>query len=233
MRQTQRLAPCGGHRPQCHASKEPPPRDDPHGRCLDPAKQRRRAENERGQVHRDQRRPERGTRFVLDHHPAPLGRTQPSYHVTVQAAISAGTSEPLGTKLISIQSRAEAMLKPIVIATGLLLASHTANAAAYDDAFAAYQKGDYQTALKLMKPLAEGGNVNAQYNVGAMYNENLVKQDYNEAAKWFQKAAAQGNVFAQVDLGVLYEYGHGVQKDYKEALRLFRLPPTRKTPPPS
>src|ERR1051326_3612736 len=106
------------------------------------------------------------------------------------------------------------MLKPILAATALLFASQAAYAAAYDDAFAAYQKGDYQTALKLMKPLAEAGNVNAQYNVGAMYNEHLVKQDFVEAAKWFKLAAAKGNVFAQVDLGVLYEYGKGVSKDY-------------------
>ena len=47
------------------------------------------------------------------------------------------------------------MLKPISIATVLLLSSGAAHAAAYDDAFASYQKRDYQTAVKLMKPLAE------------------------------------------------------------------------------
>ncbi len=53
----------------------------------------------------------------------------------------------------------------------------SALAAAYDDAFAAYQKGDYATALKLMRPLAEAGNVNAQYNVGVINREaeSLVK----------------------------------------------------------
>src|SRR5215472_5044405 len=114
------------------------------------------------------------------------------------------------------------MLKPILIASALLSFSGVVYAAAYDDAFAAYRKGDYETALKLMKPLAEAGNVNAQYNVGVMYNENLVKQDFAEAAKWFKLAAAKGNVFAEVDLAVLYEYGKGIGKDYNEALRLFR-----------
>src|ERR1017187_2778015 len=120
------------------------------------------------------------------------------------------------------------MPRLIAIAVILLFASGSADAAAYEDAFAAYQKGDYANALKLMKPLAEQGNVNAQYNVGVMYNENLVKQDYAQAVKWFQKAAAQGNIFAQVDLGTLYESGRGVKTDYKVALGLFRLAAEKK-----
>ena len=31
-----------------------------------------------------------------------------------------------------------------------------------------YYKGDYATALKEWKPLAEGGYINAQYNLGIM-----------------------------------------------------------------
>jgi TPR repeat protein len=74
------------------------------------------------------------------------------------------------------------MLRPILIAAFMLIASAGANAAPAEDAFAAYQKGDYPTALKLLKPLADQGNVTAQYNVGVMYNEALgVKADYLEA----------------------------------------------------
>ena len=32
----------------------------------------------------------------------------------------------------------------------------------------AYNKGDFATALKEWKPLAEGGYINAQYNLGIM-----------------------------------------------------------------
>src|SRR5690348_18489120 len=112
---------------------------------------------------------------------------------------------------------------PILFAA-LLSGMATAQAATpYEQAFAAYQKGDYPQALKLLKPLAEKGNVNAQYNVGVMYNEALgVKTDYAEAAKWFKLAAQQGNMYAEVDLGKLYESGRGVQKDYKEALQIGR-----------
>jgi len=79
------------------------------------------------------------------------------------------------------------MIKPLLISLSLMLACGSAYAAAYDDAFCRYQKGDYATALKLMKPLAEQGNVNAQYNIGVMYNESLVKPDYAEAAKCFRR----------------------------------------------
>ena len=34
----------------------------------------------------------------------------------------------------------------------------------------AYDKGDYETALKEWRPLAEQGNAKAQYNLGLMYD---------------------------------------------------------------
>src|SRR5260221_12553672 len=82
-----------------------------------------------------------------------------------------------------------------------LLMAGTAHGAAYDDAFAAYQKGDYALALKLFKPLAEKGDGKAQYNVGTMYNNSLgVKTDYVEAAKWHKMVAGQWTIYAQFDL---------------------------------
>ncbi len=38
-----------------------------------------------------------------------------------------------------------------------------------EDAEAAYAKGDYATALRLFRPLADQGNAKAQYNLGSMY----------------------------------------------------------------
>ena len=50
----------------------------------------------------------------------------------------------------------------------------------------AYYKGDYATALKEWKLLAEGGYIDAQYNLGIMYdNGKGVPQDYQEAVKWY------------------------------------------------
>ena len=41
----------------------------------------------------------------------------------------------------------------------------------YEDALAAYDRGDYATALRLMRPLAEQGNARAQFNLGVMYTK--------------------------------------------------------------
>ena len=84
----------------------------------------------------------------------------------------------------------------------------------FEKGLEAAERGDYQTALKLWKPLAEQGDPEAQHNLGIMYkNGNGVKQDYKEALKWFRLAAEQGYADAQYNLGVSYYYGEGVSKD--------------------
>ena len=60
--------------------------------------------------------------------------------------------------------------------------------------------------LQALKTKAEGGNAQAQRDLGAAYAKgNGVKQDYDEAAKWYEKAAGQGNASAQAALGELYK----------------------------
>jgi uncharacterized protein len=39
----------------------------------------------------------------------------------------------------------------------------------FEDAAAAYRKGDYAAALGIIRPLAEEGNVAAQFNLGVMF----------------------------------------------------------------
>lgn len=73
-------------------------------------------------------------------------------------------------------------------------ASDPAIAGPHEDAIAAYDKGDYVTALVLWRPLADNGNTTAQFNLGIMFsNGQGVAQDYTVAAVWFRKAADQGN----------------------------------------
>src|SRR5450759_670251 len=83
-----------------------------------------------------------------------------------------------------------------------------------DDATAAYALGDYATALRLLRPLAEQGNAHAQFNLGFMYDEGL--GNYAEAVKWYRLAADQGDAHAQSNLGLLYTKGQGVPQDYAE-----------------
>ena len=44
-----------------------------------------------------------------------------------------------------------------------------------------------------------------------------VAQDEKQALDWYQKAADQGFAKAQKNLGDMYFFGHGVDKDYKQA----------------
>ena len=87
----------------------------------------------------------------------------------------------------------------------------------------AYNSGDYTTALKEWKPLAEQGMVDAQFNLGWMYNFGKgVKRSYSIAAKWYHLAADQGHADAQYNLALMYEKGLGVTRDYKAAVVLYK-----------
>ncbi len=55
------------------------------------------------------------------------------------------------------------------------------------------KKGDCATAINECKPLAEGGYIDAQYNLGIMYdNGKGVLQDYVYAHMWANISASNG-----------------------------------------
>jgi TPR repeat protein len=98
----------------------------------------------------------------------------------------------------------------------------------FDEASAAYERGDYALGLKLFRELAEQGHQWAQRRLGSIYaGGHGVPQDYQEAVKWYRLAAAQGNVPAQYSLGLAYEKGQGVPQDYHEAMKWYRLAAAR------
>ena len=108
------------------------------------------------------------------------------------------------------------------LALGLLV--QPAAAGQFEDAAAAYHRKDYQTAIRLWKPLAEQGDAKAQYNLGVLDAKGRgVPQNYAKAVKWFYKAAEQGYAKAQNNLGIMYNKGWGVKKDYVQAQMWFRL----------
>ena len=89
----------------------------------------------------------------------------------------------------------------------------------FDKGLTAYNNGDYATALKEWKPLAEEGDVDAQYYLGVLYdNGDGVPQDYKEAVRWYTLAAEQGDVDAQYNLDFIHRKGLGVPQDDKEAV---------------
>jgi len=70
---------------------------------------------------------------------------------------------------------------------------------------------------------AEEGSANAQFNLGAMYdNGDGVPEDDSEAANWYLQAANQGHVNAQFNLGVMYADGEGVTENLSEAATWYR-----------
>jgi len=94
--------------------------------------------------------------------------------------------------------------------------------AGLDEGMAAYERGDYEAALREWRPLAEQGNADAQNNLGTLYRHGEgVEQDYGEAVRWYRKAAEQGNAEAQASLGNMYGEGRGVIQDYAEAVTWY------------
>ena len=94
----------------------------------------------------------------------------------------------------------------------------------FNKGLTAAQSGDFATALKEWKPLAEEGNAVAQNNLGLMYHNGWgVPQDYKEAVLLYRLADEQGYAKAQFNLGVMYDVGEGVPQDDKEAVRWYTL----------
>src|SRR5229473_3381036 len=92
-----------------------------------------------------------------------------------------------------------------------------------EDALDAAERRDYATAIRLWRPLADKGEVDAQYNLGVMYDKGQgVTRDYAVAVSWFRKAADQGFATAQLSLGIIYENGLGVPQDFTTAVSWYR-----------
>lgn len=88
-------------------------------------------------------------------------------------------------------------------------------ASPFEEAKAAYERGEDATALNLFRPLAEQGDPAAQFWLGAMYDLGRgVPKDFGTAALWYRRAAEQGNPMAQHNLATMYEQGQGVSAEY-------------------
>ncbi len=88
-----------------------------------------------------------------------------------------------------------------------------------EDGRAAYQRGDFATAMRLLLPLADEGDAGAQTDLGWLYaNGYGAPRDYAEALAWRRKAADQGNAIAEFSLGLMYREGLGVPQDFAQAV---------------
>jgi uncharacterized protein len=111
------------------------------------------------------------------------------------------------------------------IATIFLLLSFVAPVIAgpLEDGVTAFGHGDYSTAEALLRPLADHGNVEAEYFLGSMYYEgHEVPRRYVVAAQWYRKAAEQSYRDAQAALGEMYYGGYGVSQNDAMAIAWWR-----------
>ena len=91
-----------------------------------------------------------------------------------------------------------------------------------DEAQAAFKRGDYETALREFRPLAEEGDARAQHALGVHYMFGYgVPRDFTQAFKWFQRAARHGHAVAKYDLGLMYYRGEGIERNFPEAFKWF------------
>ena len=85
-------------------------------------------------------------------------------------------------------------MKRLVLTFAILIGLAGPAWAGYAEGVAAFERGDYATALREFRPLAKQGDPEAQVQLGGMYQDGRgVPRDYVEAARWFHKAAEQGD----------------------------------------
>jgi TPR repeat protein len=124
----------------------------------------------------------------------------------------------LGFVLGSYREPLEQKLADLLSPTGVAQSPRDVAAA-----YAAFDKGGYEKALEIVRPLAENGDARAQSLLARMYYRGrAVRQDHVEALKWFRRAAEQGDATAQFNLGVMYSEGDSVPQDKTEAQRWYR-----------
>ena len=96
-------------------------------------------------------------------------------------------------------------------------------AADYEAGLAAARAGDYAAAMREWRPLAQGGNRDAQFNLGLLYENGLgVPADGAEAARWYRRAAKQDDRIAQAYLAEMHAKGLGIERNDIEALHWYR-----------
>jgi cell division septation protein DedD len=97
------------------------------------------------------------------------------------------------------------MFRRTLVAVALLLALPAPVAAQSVKAgIEAWQRADYSAAVAIWRPLAEGGDADAAFNLGQAYRLGRgVPTNLSTAKSWFERAARQNHVDAQTTLGLL------------------------------
>ena len=143
----------------------------------------------------------------------------------MQIASQVQPSNPLAPRLKHpqrhvVRNTIRAGVAVVVLSFGLIA---PVAAGPFEEAVAAYERGDYATAMQLFRLPAKKGDARAQYNLGLMYAAGHgVPQNDATAVSWYRKAADQGHAAGQYNLGIMYADGRGVRQDYAAALKWYR-----------
>ena len=123
------------------------------------------------------------------------------------------------------------MIRRLVLAAILGLGLAPTAAADFEQGAAALEIGDYATAYREFRPLAERGHQDAQFALGEMYRNGAgVPQDDAQAFAWFRRAAEGGHTESQTVVGLFHAYGVGTERDAFQAYFWFSLAAIRANP---
>ena len=101
----------------------------------------------------------------------------------------------------------------LLLIAGLLAFLPSAFADTLSDGVEAYKAGRYDLAIKLLVPLANESNSQAQFHVGMMhYHGHGIPENEKLAVYWLRKSAMQGHSGAMFELGNAYLLGHEASK---------------------
>ena len=92
----------------------------------------------------------------------------------------------------------------------------------YKNGISAFEKGNYDIALREFKFLVEQKDYRGAYGLGLMYDLGLgVATNFEEAVKWYQLSANKGNADALNNLATMYAEGEGVERNASKAAKLY------------
>lgn len=93
------------------------------------------------------------------------------------------------------------------------------------EAIHAMRAGNFAEAYCVLKPYAESGDAEAQYNIGWMYlNGYGLMMNDSLALEWWQRASDQGYIDASFSIAMLYSLGEGqVGQDMDKAIEYYLM----------
>ena len=105
----------------------------------------------------------------------------------------------------------------------LVLILAPAARADFESGWIAFRQGLYEEARDAWIGQARAGDLDLQFNLGALYEAGyLGEPDYERAIAWYEQSAARNLPAAMQRLGELYARGLGVEPDLDKAVGLYQ-----------